>query len=147
MDRNTTIAFILITGIIILWLFLNNPTPEEQPVKPKSATELKDTSAVKKNKLANTLGAEDSLKLGRYFASAKEKEEIITIENDLVLIELSNKGGNIRKCYLKKFNNWYSADSKNSASFYKTRVQLIPQGVGSADHSITFPLYPATAGQ
>ncbi|MGE5847548.1 MAG: YidC/Oxa1 family insertase periplasmic-domain containing protein, partial [Ignavibacteria bacterium] len=57
------------------------------------------------------------------------------MENDLALIELSNKGGNIRKCYLKKFNNWYSADTKNADSFYKTRVQLIPGGVGSADHS------------
>ncbi len=137
MDRNTTIAFILITGIIILWLFLNSPTPEKQPAKPKSATELKDTSAVKEKKIPRQApqAAEDSLKLGRYFASAKEKEEIITIENDLALIELSNKGGNIRKCYLKKFNNWYSADSKNSDNFYKTRVQLIPRGVGSADHS------------
>ena len=27
MDRNTTIAFILIGGILVLWLYFNSPTP------------------------------------------------------------------------------------------------------------------------
>ncbi len=136
MDRNTTIAFILITGIIILWLFLNTPTPEKQPVKPKSTTELKDTSVVEKKEPRQVPEVvQDSVKLGRYFSSVSKKEEIITIETDLAVIELSSKGGNIRKYYLKEFNNWYSADKKDEGSIYKSKVQLIPRGQESIENS------------
>ena len=41
MDRNTTIAFILIGAILVLWFYLNTPSPEEVQ-KGKTA----DTTAV-----------------------------------------------------------------------------------------------------
>jgi YidC/Oxa1 family membrane protein insertase len=126
MDRNTTLAFILITGIIILWLFINTPSPEKPPVKPKSTKELKDTSVAEKKKPIQVPQIErDSLKLGKFFTAVDKKEEIITVETDLAIIELSSKGGNIRKYYLKKFDNWYSADKKDKGSIYTSKVQLI----------------------
>jgi len=135
MDRNTTLAFVLITGIIILWLFLNTPTPEKPPVKKESTTELKDTSKVIEKKETPAPIQQDTLQLGQYFTASKENEEIVTVENDLAIIELSNKGGSIRKCYLKKFNNWYSSDKKDTMNLYGTRVQLIPGGKDSEGHS------------
>ena len=45
-------------------------------------------------------------------------------------MELSTKGANIRKYYLKKFNNWYSANSGDEGNFYKTHVQLIDYSEG-----------------
>lgn len=136
MDRNTIIAFVLITGIIIIWLFINTPPPDKQPVKPKETTELKDTAAVQRKKTEEVKTEEpDSLKLGRYFTAVEKKEEIITVETDLAVIEISSKGGNIRKYYLKNFNNWYSAEKKDNGNLYKSKVQLIPRGQDSMNGS------------
>ncbi len=144
MDRNTTIAFILIGAILVLWFYLNTPSPEEvQKGKTADTTAVHlDTSQVKQEKkeiAADTVsikkkqpqtGENDSLKYGKYFSATSEKEKIITIENEYVLMELSTKGANIRKYYLKKFNNWYSANSKDEGNFYKTHVQLIDYSEG-----------------
>ncbi len=37
MDKQTTIAFILIGAILVLWLYISAPDPNNQP-KPKSNT-------------------------------------------------------------------------------------------------------------
>lgn len=144
MDRNTTIAFILIGAILVLWFYLNTPSPEEvQKSKAADTTAVHlDTSKVKQEKkeiAADTVSTKkkqsqtvenDSLKYGKYFTASSEKENIITIENEYFLMELSTKGANIRKYYLKKFNNWYSANSGDERNFYKTHVQLINYSEG-----------------
>ena len=138
MDRNTTIAFILIGAILVLWFYLNSPTPEQ--VKKQKTTDTTavhiDSSQIKKkqetavdttriNKPVKKIEENDSLKYGKYFTVSGEKERIITIENEYFVMELSTKGANIRKYYLKKFKNWYSANSNGNENFYKTHVQLI----------------------
>lgn len=144
MDRNTTVAFILIGAILVLWFYLNSPTPEQvQKGKKADTTAIHtDSSQIKKavkettvdttriEKNAKPVVVSDSLKFGKYFTVSNEKERIITVENDLILMEISTKGANIRKYYLKKFNNWYSANSNGDTNFYKTHVQLIdyPKG-------------------
>ncbi len=139
MDRNTTIAFILIGAILVLWFYLNSPSPEHiQKGKTTDTTAVhEDTSRIKESKkeiAADTVKLQkkqlqtaenDSLKYGKYFSASPEKEKVITIENEFVLMELSSKGANIRKIYLKKFNNWYSVNASGGDDFYKTHVQLI----------------------
>lgn len=132
MDRNTTIAFILIGGILILWLYMNSPAPQE-PVKTKPA----DTTSVVEekpiqDKVLNKVEEKDSAALGEYFSEAAGDEEIITIENDLVLIEMSTAGGNFRKYFLKKYNNWYSTGAEEFEDVYKTKIQLINYSAGNA---------------
>jgi YidC/Oxa1 family membrane protein insertase len=142
MDRNTTIAFILIGAILVLWFYLNSPTPEKvQKGKTTDTTTVhSDTSIVKKETggvVIDTAGVQqkvsetDSLKYGKFFGESQGKEEIITIENDFVLMEISTRGANIRKYYLKKFNNWYSAKSNGKENFYQTAVQLIDYKKGN----------------
>jgi YidC/Oxa1 family membrane protein insertase len=127
MDRQTTLAFILIGAVFVLWLYLSTPEPVKQvPIS-------QDTSLVnKRNNVSvpisdsiNKLIVEpDSLKFGKYFSIQFKQERIITIENDNLLLEFSTKGGNLRKAYLKKFNNWYSIKD-TSSDIYTTKVQLI----------------------
>src|SRR5690606_34910626 len=135
MDKQTTFAFILIGAIIILWLYLNTPTPPPPVQKPADTTSVDTTSKQEIDTLKNILPEitekQDSLQYGRFYSSSTGTEDIITIENDLVIIELSSKGGNIRKYFLKKFNNWYSADDENDNS-YKSKVQLINYTAGNA---------------
>jgi YidC/Oxa1 family membrane protein insertase len=60
-----------------------------------------------------------------FFDAPVRSEEITTIENDVFIIELSSKGGNIHKVFLKKFKNWYSINDKGEEDYYKFSVQLI----------------------
>jgi YidC/Oxa1 family membrane protein insertase len=144
MDRNTTIAFILIGAILVLWFYLNSPTPEQvQQGKTADTTTVQiDSSKIKNEKpkvsadtttavqKTKTIATVDSLKYGKYFTPSKKKERIITVENELMLMEISTKGANIRKYYLKKFKNWYSAGSNGKENFYNTHVQLIDYSKG-----------------
>jgi len=148
MDKNTTIAFVLIGGILVLWLYLNSPTPPPpQKGKPADTTIVKNDSLKQDQKAApkttsipdkvettKTEAKSDSSNYGKYFSYSNEKGNIITIENDLVVMEIDTKGANIKKYYLKNFHNWFSADVKddNGKDFYKTHVQLINYSMGNA---------------
>lgn len=146
MDRNTTIAFILISAILILWLFMNTPQP---PVPTEQITDTTkfETGAAKNFNERELLELEkrkeenktqiDSLKFGKFFSAAEKEERIITVENDLVKMEFSTLGGNIKKYYLKKFKNWYALKIDDGKDFYYEQVQLINYSKGG-DYNISF---------
>jgi YidC/Oxa1 family membrane protein insertase len=135
MDRNTTLAFILIGAILILWFYLNSPPPPQAPQKITDTTETKTDSiadiSADKDSLTELSTEEDSLKYGRFFSSGGE-DRIIVIENDLVLIEFSTRGANIHKFFLKNFNNWYSAGEDEDQPVHKRSVQLINYSKGNS---------------
>ena len=130
MDRQTTLAFILIGAVFVLWLYLSTPEPIKQtPLKQDSSLVNKGNKVVPPvtevtDSINNPNEQSDSLRFGKYFTIQSKQERIITIENDDLLLEFSTKGGNLRKAYLKKFNNWYSIKD-TSSDIYKTKVQLI----------------------
>ena len=62
---------------------------------------------------------------------------IITIETDLAIYELSTKGGNFHKAYLKKFNNWFSAGVNGNGDIYNTSVQLINSSISNV-YNVSF---------
>ncbi|HKJ81985.1 MAG TPA: membrane protein insertase YidC [Ignavibacteriaceae bacterium] len=144
MDRNTTIAFVLIGAILIIWLYLNSPTPPPQQKGNKADTthveQQKKIAEPKPEKTTPPITKtekpveQDSASYGKYFAYDENKGNLITIENDLVKMELSTRGANIKKYYLKKYNNWYSAGTSKdtAADFYETHVQLINYSRGNA---------------
>jgi YidC/Oxa1 family membrane protein insertase len=130
MDRQTTLAFILIGAVFVLWLYLSTPEPIKQtPLKQDSSFVNKGNKVVSPvtevtDSINNPNEQSDSLRFGKYFTIQSKQERIITIENDDLLLEFSTRGGNLRKAYLKKFNNWYSIKD-TSSDIYKTKVQLI----------------------
>lgn len=115
-DFNSLIGFILL-GLIMVWYFyMNQPTPETQ----KPATEEVIYETVKKvtdstsltASEANTIqtdsivAAKNYSKLGAfaYAASLPSATENTTVlENELVKLTISNKGGQIVEAQLKKF--------------------------------------------
>lgn len=149
MERNTTIAFILISVILIVWLFINTPPP------PIPSDNLKDTTSVVKDTLGKEVISDDvkktpargtqderginadSLKHGKYFSVQSKEERIITVENDLAKIEFSTRGGHIKKYYLKKFRNWYAINLQDGKNFYYEQVQLINYSKGG-DYNLSF---------
>jgi YidC/Oxa1 family membrane protein insertase len=140
MDKQTTIAFVLIGAVLVLWLYLNSPKSPEQTGKPDTSSINYDTNKINpsvdvkaeknKNEESENLSKInsskiDSLSYGQYFKRSAGNERIITVENDLVKLEMSSRGGDIKKYFLKKYENWYSHKSDLNKDFYYTQVQLI----------------------
>ena len=140
MDRNTTIAFVLIGAILIIWLFMNTPEEKEAPKSTQDSTTIverkKEDSLkiIKEEKKPAIIPTEkrDENTLGIFSNSATDSGRIITIETDFAIYEMSTRGGNFHKVYLKKFNNWYSSEINNGDDYYKSSVQLINYSVDNA---------------
>lgn len=134
MDRQTLLAFIIIGAILVIWLYLNSPTPPpNQETQQKDTTEvLRDTTKKlieQQKEIDLTETEKDTQSLGKYFDYIDEEERIITIENDVAIIELSTHGANLKKYFLKEFKNWYSAEADTAT--YQTMVQLINHSMGN----------------
>tara|TARA_Y100001933_G_scaffold261042_2_gene314675 strand:- start:59613 stop:61475 length:1863 start_codon:yes stop_codon:yes gene_type:complete len=119
LDLNSIIGFVLIFGILIFWFYLTKPTPEEleaqkaqqEQVEAQAETEeepkpteaepapvnLTDSTAVASYKSA--VGA---------FGFTEAKEGTTVLENEVVRLVVSNKGGQIVEAKMKNFVNYDS---------------------------------------
>jgi YidC/Oxa1 family membrane protein insertase len=117
MDKNTIIGFVLIALIIIGFSQLNKPSEEElarttryndsialvQQTKAEAVTASKAAVAVViPDSLANDT-ASIANSYGDFSASAFGAEKFYTLENELVKLKFSNKGGRIYSAQLKKY--------------------------------------------
>lgn len=139
MDKQTTIAFILIGIILVVWLYISAPPPTTQRQKDKDKTQLVNDSlnnVNKKNEDTVTLNnlplQQDTSNIFQPERNLSEKETFLTVETDLFRIELSNKGANFRRAYLSKFDNWYAANDKQNDNYYFKHVQLLNYSKGGA---------------
>ncbi|MBE0570560.1 MAG: membrane protein insertase YidC [Ignavibacteriaceae bacterium] len=143
MDRNTTIAFILIGAILVVWLFINTPERTEQTRKDHDTTTVLEKKTEEQPEIVLEEKTERVLKTepgaggtqGIFSIAETDSGRIITIETDLAIYELSTKGGSFHKVFLKKFNNWYSSGVKGDT--YNTAVQLVNNSIGNA-YNISF---------
>lgn len=135
MDKQTTIAFILIGAILVLWLYITAPDPNQQKKPKSSSTQLSDTL---KDNSTDTISVQQPREtinndvLVKKIKQDSIPEVITVIETELARVELSNKGGNFKKIFLKKFNNWYSANKKGDDENYLDKVQLINYSKGGS---------------
>jgi len=108
MDRQSTIGFILIFVILVVWMWVNSPQPKQQPKEQaKKQEQIKDSTVIQAKNLENVSTSHEINTFGKFFTGCeKGKEKIITIETDLYRAELTSKGGLLRKWELKKFVNW-----------------------------------------
>jgi len=136
MDKNTSIAFVLIGLILIVWLYFNSPTPQPQQKKKGQTTvvDQKDTAVVKppvQPKQEAKPKEEVSL-----MGAKPQEEKIITIDTDLAKIELTSRGAKIRRYFIKKYKTWYHNLVKDT-TFYNQHVQLVNSENGG-DFNIIF---------
>ena len=130
MDKQTTIAFVFIGAILILWLYFNTPEPPKQVNKGQDTTqvaeekEIKEKPPVEKEQVKTTppVAIEDTSSFGKIFRKTTSAEKIITIENDLLKLEMNSTGARIRRCFLKKYRTWYANDEND---FYHNHVELV----------------------
>ncbi|WP_437372354.1 membrane protein insertase YidC [Maribacter litoralis] len=114
-DVQSIIGFVLIFGILIFMFYQNRPTPEElaaekakqEQVEAAEASENTETEAVDNN--VSQLDLQDSTAVANYqgklgaFGFTKPSNDITTLENDVLLLKISNKGGQIVEAKMKKF--------------------------------------------
>jgi YidC/Oxa1 family membrane protein insertase len=138
MDKQSTIAFVLIGLILVVWLYFNSPTPPPQtPKKADSTIVQKDTLANKPAEEKKVVEQKTEEKDTTAFGNTNGPERIITIETDLAKIELTSKGAKIRRYFLKKFKTWYHNEVKDT-NFYNQYVQLINTSKSGGDFNIIF---------
>lgn len=135
MDKQTTLAFVMIGIVLVVWLYITAPEPDVvNNRQTDSTTVVIDTvkPPIPEEQVVEEPKPKEEVDLGgKHFNSAEITEEITTVETDLCIIELSNKGGNIHKLFLKKFKNWYSLHDNGNDDYYRTSVQLINYSRGN----------------
>ncbi len=113
-DVKSIIGFVLIFGILIFMFYQNQPTPEEL-----EAQKAKQEQVEAQNKAAETvvetpaaepsMNLQDSTSVAGYknavgaFGFNTPSEATTVLENDLVVLKVSNKGGQIVEAKMKKF--------------------------------------------
>jgi len=141
MDRNTVIGLSLIFILFILWQQLVSPSP-----KQIAAEKRREDSLAQVERLADSLAkikelefkkeinspsaqVPDSVKLkklsatfGGFAAAARGKEENFTLENEVVKVTFSNKGGRIRNVLLKKYYKMLQDDKRQD---YQAPLSLL----------------------
>lgn len=115
LDINSIIGFVLIFGILIFMFYQNKPTPEEieaQKAKQEQVDEataneesaedlvVDDTPAIDLNDSTAVAGYRSQI--GAFgFTTAKEGTTVL--ENDVLYLKISNKGGHVVEAKMKNF--------------------------------------------
>lgn len=121
LDINSFIGFILIFGILLFMFYQNQPSPEELEAK-KAERVQKETEAEKASKteqntpvsLAQSLDLQDSSAITTYkhtagaFGFTSISQETTSLENEVLYLEIANKGGQI---VVAKIKNVVTYDS------------------------------------
>ena len=116
LDVNSIIGFVLIFGILIFMFYQNRPTPEEI-AEEEAKQEQVDTqeAAAETNEVAPmvtqapALDLKDSMAVANYksqigaFGFTAPNEGTTVLENDVLFLKVSNKGGHIVEAKMKNF--------------------------------------------
>lgn len=124
LDVNSLIGFILIGGILIWMLFLNQPTPEELEAEQTQSEQVEETPAnidpdlnqseseeIVSTEADSAAAARAQGRLGAFAYSASlpsATENTTIIENDVLELKIDNKGGYISEANLKGFKTFDS---------------------------------------
>ncbi len=132
-DINSLIGFVLLGAIMLWWMYSNQPTPEELEAEKNNKKEQVQEETITSSNTSTTSTidyeqATDSLSLAKaqsqlgvfaYNASLSDAETII--ENDVLRLVISNRGGQIKEALIKNFVTYDSLPlymiKDNNASF------------------------------
>lgn len=131
MDRTTIAGLALILIIFAVWQYVVAPSPEElaeQADLQDSITALNEAELLPEPEVANSFtptqleGLTDSARqaqfggqFGAFSVSAVGVEEEIVVENDLMILTLTSKGGGIKRVELKDFSKVVEDEDKNES--------------------------------
>lgn len=132
MERNQIIGIVLIMATFMLWTITSAPSKEEleKSKRTQDSIALAQQTPVAVNKLPDTLSKSttaapvlndslsqqaNTIKYGLFGASAQGTQQDITLENDLIRVTFTNKGGIIKEVLLKQhYRTLVDKDGKES---------------------------------
>ena len=186
MDKNSVIGLVIIGGILIGWMFLSKPSAEQLAIQKRmqdstlayvKAQEALAASpkSTKSNKAAGVNSANDAAVVlsdsakaalkksvyGDFTEASAGDNKIITLENEVMKVNVSPKGGRISSVELKKYKTFdgkplilFNADSSTqkltfatfNKSFATDTMYFSPVGeaftlTGKASKSLAMRLY------
>ncbi|WP_420601048.1 membrane protein insertase YidC [Flagellimonas sp.] len=117
LDINSIIGFVLIFGILIFMFYQNQPTPEEleaqkaEQAKIEAEAKAKETEVPKvlEEEAPATINLQDSVAVASYkssvgaFGFTAASEGTSVLENEVLYLEVANKGGQIVEAKMKNF--------------------------------------------
>jgi len=132
-DFNSLIGFVLLGAIMLWWMYTTQPTPEEVAAEEKAKSEQiqKEIEATKTTDYSSTesiVKPTDSIslvqaknQLGAFANSVTLTDAETVLENDLLKLVISNKGGQIKEALIKTYVTYDSLPlyivKENNASF------------------------------
>ncbi len=116
MDRNTLTGLVLIGLILTVFSIFNQPSDAD--IKKKAKTEqvnAKEKAASKKEtaKAADIKSDAKEKKQIKEHLDESVKGEIITLENDQLIVDFNTKGGLVAAVYLKNYKSYFDFAKKN----------------------------------
>jgi YidC/Oxa1 family membrane protein insertase len=138
MDRNTIIGFVLLGVLLFTYLFISTKNSQElqkqKQLYEDSVARVKAQQEAKLNlqdSSKNKITQVDTTGFNKAIAGT---EKLLTVENDVIRIVFTNKGGQPKEVCLKKFKSFDSSlvkiidpSANNSISYAINTVQQSPQ--------------------
>ncbi len=128
MDRSTIVGWFLILAIFVAWQYVIAPSADEveaqqryqdsiaaltpEELTPQLEPEQDITKADVEGLTDSARQAQYGSRFGPFATSAAGVAEDITVENDLMIVTLSTKGGHIRRVELKNYAKVVENDEK-----------------------------------
>ena len=110
MDKNTLVGFALIGAVLIGFSIYNRPSQEEMERAQRyqdsiQAIALQETAKLEAEAAAQSAQALTLDSTSLFFGANQGTEQFTTLENNLVKVTFSNKGGRVVSATLKDYNN------------------------------------------
>jgi YidC/Oxa1 family membrane protein insertase len=138
MDKNQATGLILFAAVILTYSFFFATSPETAPAETSPASTEASVETPQTTSTPATAALPDSVlnlerqaKFGELATWTVGEETSILLENDVVKITLSNKGGSIQEVLLKNYVSWKSEplfllDSAQTSLNYSLDTRLGP---------------------
>ena len=113
MDKQTTLGFVLIGLVLIVWMWIQAPPPQQ--TKPPAIDTLQTSQPIKHEEkpaskpIATTPveAPSRSDSLGKYFSPlSRGDDKIFIVKTDLYTAEITTRGGLVRKWELRDYKTW-----------------------------------------
>ncbi len=116
LDINSIIGFVLIFAVLIFWFYTNQPTPEELEAQQQATEQVQDSLEQAAQEAAPApiqpaITVSDSVARSAYaqqvgaFAFTQAQDGTTTLENEVLALEVSNRGGQIAEAVMREFVN------------------------------------------
>lgn len=109
MDKNTLVGFVLIGAVIVGFGIYNRPSQEERERAQHYQDSIQQVlQEQEQTKMMQEVAAQQTIEYDSaslFYTASKGKEVFTTLENDVVQLVLTNKGGRVYKATLKDYND------------------------------------------